>query len=65
MSKARSSLYMCICRVLVERNVHYTLPPYFESGRTAGHGPAVPPARVPGEGAHFMPPFMTKEALKM
>ena len=59
-SRARHGLFLAISKALVEAGARYTLPPYEVLPGNVMHG-----QRPYGEGQPYMPPFMTKSALKL
>lgn len=67
MSKARHALYMVVCASLGRQGVTYTLPPYKGmdqlGGLLQGHSSYL--ERPRGEGQGFVPPFLSKSALKL
>ena len=60
LSKARHMLYMAATAAIIKAGVRYTLPPYEGMGLQAG---GATPRRPPGEGQHFMPPFLQRPDL--
>ena len=59
-SKARHGLFLAISKALVEAGARYTLPPYEMMHENLMHA-----QRPYGEGQAYMPPFMTKTALRL
>ena len=59
-SRARHGLFLAISRALVEAGAQYTLPPYERLTGDPMHA-----QRPYGEGQSYLPPFMTKAALKL
>ena len=59
-SRARHGLFLAISRALVEAGAQYTLPPY-----ECLTGDPMHAQRPYGEGQSYLPPFMTKAALKL
>lgn len=59
-SRARHGLFLAISRALVEAGAQYTLPPCERLTGDPMHA-----QRPYGEGQSYLPPFMTKAALKL